>query len=149
MKKNYYRLAREFHPDRASESDKSAAAEKFSILHQAYAILSNPETKRAYDENQNSEILFCQTTIASKWEQHVVQISDEKIDESRKLYQGTDAELLDIKREIIIGKGSITHLLNTIPFMRIEDEPRMLQIIQSLIASKVLPSSIKIRKIRK
>jgi curved DNA-binding protein len=49
IKKAYRKLAMKFHPDKA-KGDKSQAEEKFKQISEAYAVLSNPEKKKAYDE---------------------------------------------------------------------------------------------------
>lgn len=48
-------------------------------------------------------------------------------------YKFSEAEENDIAREFVIGRGSLTHLYNVIPFMRIEDEFRMIEIIKKFI----------------
>lgn len=64
MKASFYRLARIHHPDHVVDAEKAAAKEKFLILHQAYSILVNPDTKESYD-NGASHTLFAKTTIAA------------------------------------------------------------------------------------
>jgi DnaJ-class molecular chaperone len=48
IKKSYRRLARKYHPD-VNPGD-SAAEEKFKELQEAYAVLSNEERRKQYDE---------------------------------------------------------------------------------------------------
>jgi curved DNA-binding protein len=49
IKKAYRKLAMKYHPDKA-KGDKQQAEEKFKQISEAYAVLSNPEKKKAYDE---------------------------------------------------------------------------------------------------
>jgi curved DNA-binding protein len=49
MKKAYRKLALKYHPDKA-KGDKREAEEKFKQISEAYAVLSNPEKRRQYDE---------------------------------------------------------------------------------------------------
>ncbi|MBM4300217.1 MAG: J domain-containing protein [Deltaproteobacteria bacterium] len=49
IKKAYRKLAMKHHPDKA-KGDKKPAEEKFKQISEAYAVLSNPEKKKEYDE---------------------------------------------------------------------------------------------------
>jgi DnaJ homolog subfamily A member 2 len=49
IKKAYYRLARENHPDKASESQKEEATKKFQKIGEANEVLSDPEKRKIYD----------------------------------------------------------------------------------------------------
>ena len=49
MKKAYRKLAQKYHPDKA-KGDKRQAEEQFKKISEAYAVLSNPEKRKAYDE---------------------------------------------------------------------------------------------------
>ena len=49
LKKAYRKLAMKYHPDKA-KGDKKQAEEKFKQISEAYAVLSNPEKKKEYDE---------------------------------------------------------------------------------------------------
>ncbi len=56
IRKNYYNLARHFHPDRFHRSGKSDLAEKaeklLSHITEAYAILSDPQARMHYDQEK-------------------------------------------------------------------------------------------------
>lgn len=129
--KNYYRLARVYHPDRAPAAEKLEANEKFSILHQAYVILSDPDKKKQYDTG--SIVLFSKPTISAQWEHFIEPVTENALDIARKRYQNTCKEESDIIREFNKGKGSMTHMLNNLPFMRIEDETRIIAIIMRMV----------------
>ena len=49
IKKNYFRLAKLYHPDVAG--DKPENREKFKSINEAYSILGDPEKRRQYDES--------------------------------------------------------------------------------------------------
>src|SRR6516165_5981884 len=48
IKKNFRKLAREYHPDVAK--DKKKAEEKFKEINEAYEVLSDPAKRKKYDE---------------------------------------------------------------------------------------------------
>lgn len=146
VKSNYYRLALIHHPDRTVDSDKEIAKEKFNIIHQAYLILVNPAARKAYDEG-GQRILFANSTASTKWDCFIKTVSDADIESKRGQYQGSSLEEEDIIREIQMGKGSITHLFNSIPFMRYEDETRIIDIIKRCMEAGKVPK-MAIRKMR-
>lgn len=145
MKSNYYRLARIYHPDKADVNDKEAAKEKFHELHRAYSILADPETKKVFDSG--GSLSSFGKPIAARWEKYIRTIDSTDVSNMRDSYQGSEAEKKAIFREIIIGKGSLTHLFHSVPFMRYEDEPRIIQIIKSGIECGEIPKMV-IRKMR-
>lgn len=146
VKTAYYKLARKYHPDRVLSTEKKVANEKFTIIHQAYSILSNAETKSRYD-NGDSNVIFGKMSRTACWELHMKIATDENVNEATGSYKNSAKEKEDIAREIVIGNGSMAHLMNNIPFMRVEDQPRILLIIQELMETKRIPNIIKIKKI--
>jgi DnaJ-class molecular chaperone len=50
LKKAYRRLARQYHPDLHSGPRKAQMEEKFKELNQAYEVLSEPESRKKYDQ---------------------------------------------------------------------------------------------------
>lgn len=53
IKKNYYKLARKYHPDRATSDDRNAESNKrkFQEIAQAYQVLSDDKLRNEYDIN--------------------------------------------------------------------------------------------------
>lgn len=147
MKANFYKLAKLHHPDRVPETQKHAAKERFNLIHHAYSVLSNVETKAIYDEGE-THFHYSQPTVAAKWEQYVKTVETEDIESARARYQHSSAEEVDVLREFIVGKGSMTHLLNVIPFMRIDDETRILEFLKQTMQNGKI-QKIPIRKIRR
>lgn len=137
MKKKYYQLALIHHPDRVVEGKKEEAKHDFHLIHQAYSILSDAEKKQAYDNGL--DVFFTRATVTTQWESHLRAINVDDFENGRKHYQGTEREEMDILREYTRGNGSITHILNNLPFMRIEDESRVIAIIQRHMNEKTLP----------
>lgn len=132
------------HPDRVPTDEKSIAKEKFSIVHQAYLVLSNVQEKQKYDNG--SDILFAQATRSAEWEHFLKPANDNDMDNARKKYQNSSEERRDIELQFRAGNGSMTHIMNNIPFMRLEDEPRIIEIIKKLITDGKIPKQ-KIKKI--
>ena len=61
IEKVYKVLAKKYHPDTTTESDKIAAEEKFKAISEAYEILSNDERRKKYDlelEQSNPTISY-------------------------------------------------------------------------------------------
>jgi len=50
IKKAYYKLAQQYHPDRVEEEEKEQAAEKFKEISEAYEVLSDDEKRKLYDK---------------------------------------------------------------------------------------------------
>lgn len=55
IKKAYYKLARENHPDKVEEEKKDEATKKFQKIGEAYSILSDPEKRKKYFFSQMRE----------------------------------------------------------------------------------------------
>lgn len=140
IKASYYRLARIYHPDRMKHTVPEDAQEKFNELRNAYCILSNPDTKLRYDGGERDN--FKGPTNTQKWEQYMRIVDASEVEYARQNYQESA-----IIREFVHGKGSITHIFNTVPFMRLEDEGRIIQIIKHCIELGKLPKMI-IKKMR-
>lgn len=146
VKKNYYKLARMFHPDRAAAHKRNEACEKFNIVHNAYSILSDPIKKQAYDAGSN--VLFSNITVAARWENYLKPIDDDEIVAAQNEYRGSNEEEADLIREFKNANGSLTHLLNTMPFMRVEDEERIVHLLRDLMAEGKVPKTT-IKRLRK
>lgn len=126
------------HPDKGSVSKKSSA-DKFSVIHQAYSVLSKPELRCKYDA-EGSEVIFARaTSIAAEWENFLKITTADQINNAADTYKGSADEKTDILKEFVNGKGSIIHVLNTVPFIRKEDAWRIIDIVQRAILSEEIP----------
>lgn len=55
------------------------------------------------------------------------------------LFSGSDTEKRDIKKAYLGGSGCINYMLNSVPFMAVEDEPRIMEIVKGITESKRIP----------
>lgn len=55
------------------------------------------------------------------------------------LFTGSDTEKIDIRKAYVNGKGCLNYMMNCIPFMAIEDEPRISVIVKEWIATGEVP----------
>lgn len=127
--------------------DKSTASTKFNIIHQAYLILSNPETRKKYDL-EGPTVLFAKATVAGEWENYLKTTTTTDLMNASTLYRGSNEEKMDILKEFVAGKGSMIYLLHNVPFLRREDENRVTKIIQDAIVTGDIPH-IPIKKLPK
>lgn len=138
-------MARIYHPDRA-KTHLDEACEKFNIIHNAYSILSDPVKKKQYDNG--TRVLFSNITVAARWENYLKPTDASEIEAARNRYCGSNEEKRDIIREFNNGKGSLIHLFNTIPYMRVEDESRIIDMLKDLMEKGTIPK-ITIKRLRK
>ena len=64
MKRQYYLLARKYHPDRVGKDDKEAA-DKFKDIAEAYQVLSDPELRSKYDSEGKDGLSADRTGVAT------------------------------------------------------------------------------------
>ena len=63
IKRQYYILARKYHPDRVGKDDKEAA-DKFKDIAEAYQVLSDPELRAKYDKEGKDGLSADRTDVA-------------------------------------------------------------------------------------
>lgn len=158
VKKAYYRLSLQVHPDRVAEADKEEATEKFKILTKINSVLSDPNKKAIYDEQGiiDDEGDSDTTNWLQLWRQFFKPITTTDIEKFQKeytgmlsplrsmklrclgnfgfflfWYSGSETEERDIRKSYLAGKGCINYMMDCIPFMTVEDEPRIMGIVQS------------------
>lgn len=132
------------HPDRVEYDKKEDANVEFNVIQQAYSILSDAEKKMAYGDE--IDVFFTKATVSAQWESHLKIVDPKSIQIAGDNYQGSEKERQDIIREFIRGNGSVTHLMNSIPFMRVDDGNRITILIKQLMKEGSLPT-MKIKKL--
>lgn len=142
IKKAYYKLSLKVHPDRVSEEEKQEATEKFKVLSKIHSVLSDKDKRILYNEKgiiDDDDDDSLGTKWLSMWQQFFKPISNEDITNFEKKYIGSDLERNDVKKAYLNGKGCINFMINSVPFMDCEDEPRISDIIKGMIASGEVP----------
>ncbi|XP_035912283.1 J domain-containing protein CG6693-like [Anopheles stephensi] len=140
IKKAYYRLSLQTHPDRVPEGDKKEATEKFKMLSKLYTILSDKDSRAIYDERGVvDDDDDARTNWMDRWQQFFKPLTTEDIQNYQASYTGSETERNDIKRAYLGKKGCINYMMQTVPFMTCEDEPRIAKIVQEMIDQKEVP----------
>jgi DnaJ-class molecular chaperone len=64
IKSAYRRLAAKYHPDRNKSED---AVERFQKIQQSYSVISDPKKRRAYIEQEYTEVMNPKAFTQSYW----------------------------------------------------------------------------------
>lgn len=132
VKKAYYRLSLQIHPDRVAEADKEEATEKFKILTKINTVLTDSNKKAIYDEqgviddDGDTDL----TNWLTLWRQFFKPVTVTDIEKFKNEYIGSATEERDIRKAYLGGKGCLNYMMNSVPFMTIEDEPRIIETVK-------------------
>ena len=142
IRKAYRRLVFLCHPDK-NKTDPDASS-KFANISRAYKILSNPESKKIYDETgeydeeNQGEINITETlTYFRKI------YSPKDIENYEKKYVGSKDEEEDLIHFYNENGGDITKILEWIPFSKNGDVERYVKIYEKLFKKKTLKKNKK------
>ena len=142
IKKAYRRLVFLCHPDK-NKTDPDASS-KFANISRAYKILSNPESRKTYDETgeydeeNQGEISITETlTYFRKI------YSPKDIENFGKKYIGSKDEEEDLINFYNENGGDIKTILEWIPFSKNEDVDRYIKIYEKLFKKKTLKKNKK------
>lgn len=144
LKKAYYKISLLVHPDRVPETQKEEATEKFKLLSKLYQILTDKSKRALYDEqgiidDDDDNLEGKLNNWLELWRKLFKPLTEEDINNYEKSYVGSDLEKTDIKKAYLGGKGCINYMINHVPFMKVEDEPRMQEIVKQMIADGEVP----------
>jgi len=141
LKKAYYKQALKVHPDRVPEEEKAEATEKFKVLAKINEVLSDDNRRALYDEQ--GIIDDDEDEKLSSWlevfKNLFKPITESDIDNYKMEYVGSDLEKSDLKKAYVNGKGCINYMMEHIPFMGVEDEPRFHEIVDEWIKNDEVP----------
>ena len=137
IKKAYRRLVFLYHPDK-NKTDPNAGA-KFANITKAYKILSNPESRRIYDEtgdydDEDEGKINIQETL--NYFRKIYSPKD--IESFEKKYINSKVEEEDLINFYKSNDGDIRKILEWIPFSKNEDVERYIKIYEKLFKKKTL-----------
>uniref|UniRef100_A0A1B6JJV7 J domain-containing protein n=1 Tax=Homalodisca liturata TaxID=320908 RepID=A0A1B6JJV7_9HEMI len=143
VRKAYHKRSLSCHPDRVEESEKLYATEKFKVLGKVHCILSDKEKRAIYDQtgtwDDDDDVEFNGRDWMEYWRTLFKKITLADIEEYEKKYKGSDDELRDLKKAYEGGKGDMDKIYERVPFVKLEDEDRIRDILQKLIDANELP----------
>uniref|UniRef100_A0A1B6EZG5 J domain-containing protein n=1 Tax=Cuerna arida TaxID=1464854 RepID=A0A1B6EZG5_9HEMI len=143
VRKAYHKRSLSCHPDRVEESEKLYATEKFKVLGKVHCILSDKEKRAIYDQtgtwDDDDDVEFNGRDWMEYWRTMFKKITLADIEEYEKKYKGSDDELRDLKKAYEGGKGDMDKIYERVPFVKLEDEERIRNILEKLIDTKELP----------
>ncbi|CAD6991178.1 J domain-containing protein CG6693 [Ceratitis capitata] len=143
IKKAYYKLSLQVHPDRVKDADKANATEKFKVLSKIYQVLSDKDKRALYDEqgviDDEEDMEGKLSSWLDLWRKMFKRITDEDITNYQKSYIGSELERNDMKKAYLSSKGCINQMMNEVPFLNVDDEPRLQKIIREMIDAGEVP----------
>ncbi|KAH8382150.1 hypothetical protein KR009_002072 [Drosophila setifemur] len=143
VKKAYHKLSMLVHPDRVPEGQKEEATEKFKVLSKLYQILTDTQKRALYDEqgviDDDDDGDSKLSSWLDLWSKIFKPITEETINNYEREYVDSELERTDIRKAYLGGKGCINYLMNHVPFMKVEDEPRIKEIVSGWIAKDEVP----------
>ncbi|KAF7907503.1 uncharacterized protein EAF01_005089 [Botrytis porri] len=137
IKRAYRKSALKHHPDKAPEHLKSDSHTKFQEIAFAYAILSNPNSRKRYDRTgSTSESVdadgFSWTEFYS--EQYKDVVTSDAINQFANVYKGSDEEKDDLLAAYTKYEGKWGKMYQVIMLSDpVEDEERFREIIEEAI----------------
>lgn len=141
VKKAYHKLSLKYHPDRVAEEEKTEATEKFKVLSKLYAVLTDKNKKALYDDKGtiDDDDERDLSSWLELWRSVFKPITDQDIENYERDYRGSEQEEIDIRKAYINGKGCINFMMNHVPFMAVEDEDRIQELVRKWIDAGDVP----------
>ena len=142
IRKAYRRLVFVYHPDK-NKTDPDAGA-KFANITRAYKILSNPDSRKIYDDtgdydDEDEGKINIMETLNYFRKIH----NPKDIDSFKKKYLNSKDEEEDLINFYKSNDGDIKKILEWIPFSKNEDVPRYIKIYEKLFKNKTLTKNKK------
>lgn len=145
IKSAYRKAALKHHPDKAAESDRATAHQKFQEIALAYAILSDERRRKRYDTTGNTSESLDLEDDDFNWtdffrEQTAAMVDGAMIDRIKKEYQGSEEERTDVLAAYTDAEGDMDSVYEQIMCSNVlEDDKRFRQIIDKAIKTKEVP----------
>lgn len=142
IKKAYRQLALRYHPDRTDIDQKEEAKTKFQIIGKIYAILSDEEKRKIYDdtgamddddlsEGINDWFDYCKRMFRKVTKNDLIEFENK--------YKGSEEEKRDLKRIYLETTGDMDQIFERHLLTCLEDEDRLRAMIDEMIENKDVP----------
>ncbi|GAA5915655.1 hypothetical protein JCM8208_005906 [Rhodotorula glutinis] len=159
LKKAYRRLSLQFHPDKVASStsssspaDLAAATLRFQQIGFAYAVLKVSARREKYDLTGSTVEMSAEGAKSeAEWRDYfrelwTGEVTAQSIADFLKAYQGSDEERGDVLAAYQSSGGDLDTILSTIMGSTIEDEDRLVAIINDAISAKEVKATSAWRK---
>lgn len=138
VRRAYRKMALKHHPDKASESDKTAANQKFQEIAFAYAVLGDVHRRKRYDlTGSTAEVLDDDQDfdwLSFYREQFEDLVNQQNIKKISDDYKGSTEERNDLVKAYTRGKGDLNFIYENVLLSDIlEDDERFRQILDEEI----------------
>lgn len=142
IKKAYYKLAMQHHPDR-NQGDADSAS-KFQEILKAYTILFDDEKRKMYDATGcTDDDAFPGNRSYDEWYDYwrnmFSKITVKDIDAFEKKYVGSEMETEDLQAAYLEAEGDFDGILDRVPCCSADDEDRFRTVLTPLIEAELLP----------
>eukprot|EP00775_Hariotina_reticulata_P010771 gene10771-10927_t len=144
IKKAYYKLALQWHPDRNKSTEATA---RFQALQRIYDVLSDPEKRKIYD--RTGSLQDCEELVQGDDFQDLyaafraaTRVTEEDIKSFAVTYRGSDEERRDLLQFYLRFKGDMAKVFNYLMLSRPElDSHRFRNVLEAAIAAGELKAS--------
>lgn len=144
IRNSYKHLVFLCHPDKNKKDPNTS--EKFINIHKAYQILSNPKSRKYYDETGEYENNDGEINIDDTYNYFRNIYSTKEIDQFKNNYINSKEEKEDLINFYNEYKGDMTNILECIPYSTNSDIERYIKIYEDLFEKKVLEKTKKYEK---
>jgi len=137
LKKCYYRLSLRVHPDRVDEAEKESATAKFQILGRIYAILSDAEKRKIYDETgddpDDDDVTDVNKDWSAHWRRMFPAVTEEMIRNFHSTYANSAEERADLKAFYARFDGDMEKVFEWMIHRSEEDVERLQGVVEEMI----------------
>jgi len=142
IKKAYRQLALRYHPDRTDIDQKEEAKTKFQIIGKVYAILSDDEKRKIYDDTgalDDDDLAMGVNDWYDYCKKMFRKVTKNDLIEFENKYKGSDEEKNDLKRIYLEVGGDMDQIFERHLLACLEDEDRLRSMIDQMIEDKEVP----------
>lgn len=142
IKKAYRQLALRYHPDRTDVDQKEDAKTKFQIIGKVYAILSDDEKRKIYDDTgalDDDDLAMGVNDWYDYCKKMFRKVTKNDLIEFENKYKGSDEEKNDLKRIYLEVGGDMDQIYERHLLACLEDEDRLRSMIDRMIEDKEVP----------